>query len=496
VIGKTISHYKIIEKLGAGGMGIVYKAQDLKLDRFVALKFLPPHLSADETEKQRFIQEAKAASALDHPNICTIYEIGESEENQLFIAMACYEGESLNTKINRGPLKLEEAIDIAGQIASGLERAHESDIVHRDIKPANIIITSRGEVKILDFGLAKLANQIRLTKTGTTLGTVAYMSPEQARGEDIDVRADIWSLGVILYEMVSGQLPFSGEYEQSVMYSIINEEPQPLTGLRTDVPPALERIVTKMLAKEPANRYQHADEILVDLKSLGRKTESRMSQQSLARSKLPGGKRKFLYGAMIFLVLLIIGGGIYFQWWREKESDEGIPAVESAETTSTSEWQNSIAVLPFDNISPDPEQEYFCDGMTEQIITNLSHLQGLKVIARTSVMRFKNTEKTIPEIAKEFDVAHILEGSVRKSGNHIRVTAQLIKAEDRSHLWAKDYDRKLKNVFAVQDDISEAIARALLQKLTIKEVEEIKTRPTENIAAYEFYLKRVVTGYV
>jgi serine/threonine protein kinase len=420
-------------------MGVVYKAQDLKLERFVALKFLPHHLGQDDQEKKRFIHEAKAASGLDHPNICTIYEIdetteGQAEDGRMFIAMAYYEGETLKKKIERGPLPLDEAINLAIQVAQGLQCAHEAGITHRDVKPANIMITNRGEVKIVDFGLAKLAGRTKLTKDGMTLGTVAYMSPEQARGEEVDHRTDIWSLGVVLYEMICGRMPFRGEYEAALMYSLMNEEPEPITGLRTGVPMALERIVDKSLAKSLGERYQHVDEMLVDLKSVGKNLESGVTKKPLAKTKLPRRSAKILYGAIVFFVVLIIGGGIYFQYRGEKDSPEGSGQDQRTADGSSSQWQNSIAVLPFKNISPDPEQEYFCDGMTEQLITNLSQLQALKVIARTSVMKFKDSERTIPEIAEELHVAHIIEGSIRKHGNQIRVTAQLIQADEGHHL--------------------------------------------------------------
>ncbi len=266
--GKTVSHYKILEKLGGGGMGVVYKAEDTKLKRTVALKFLPPEWTRDEDAKDRFMHEAQAASALDHNNICTIYEVDETEDGQLFIAMALYEGETLKDKIERGPLKVQDAIELSVQIAQGLARAHEEDIVHRDIKPANVIITNRGEVKILDFGLAKLAGRTMLTKEGTTLGTVAYMSPEQTQGANIDHRSDIWALGAVLYEMVTGHQPFQGDYEQAVVYSTLNEDPQPPKELRSEIPEELQKIILRALEKEPNARFQVADEVLQQLRNL------------------------------------------------------------------------------------------------------------------------------------------------------------------------------------------------------------------------------------
>jgi serine/threonine protein kinase len=473
MIGKSISHYKIIEKLGGGGMGIVYKAQDLKLDRFVALKFLPQHLTSSDDEKQRFIHEAKAASTLEHNNICNIHEIDETEDGQLFISMAYYEGETLAKTIKEKPLPVEEAIDIAIQIAQGLAKAHEKEIVHRDIKPANIMLTKEGVVKVLDFGLAKLSTQTKLTKESTTLGTVSYMSPEQAKGDAVDYRTDIWSLGVIIYEMLTGQLPFQGEYESAVIYSIMNDTQEPVTGLRTGVPMELERIINKCLNKNPSDRYQHVDDLIVDLKGL--RIES-VSTSIPTKIEHPAKSSKTVIMSVTVLSILILIVAGYFILIQRGEKN-------------VSEWENSIAVLPFADLSPEKDQEYFCDGMTEQIITNLTKLNGLKVIGRTSVMKFKNTKKTLPEIGKELNVTHILEGSIRKYGNSIRVTAQLINTEDGSHLWAEDYDRELENTFTIQDNISENISGVLLQKLSVEEVTEAKSQKPQNIEAWEYYLK-------
>jgi len=474
MIGKTISHYKILEKIGSGGMGIVYKAQDLKLDRFVALKFLPPHLTSSEEEKQRFIHEAKAASSLDHNNICAIHEIdetkpapGEPGDGQLFISMAYYEGETLKLKIEKGKGKIEEAVDYTIQIAKGLQEAHQSGIIHRDIKPANIIITNKGEAKVLDFGLAKLKGQTKLTKSGSTAGTVAYMSPEQAKGDEVDHRTDIFSLGVMLYEMISGELPFKGDYDQAVVYSILNEKPEPLN---IEIPDALKSIIEKCLEKNPSDRYQDISDLVADLNAI--KDGSSTDQSGRQEKRIKIKSIVFTIAVLIFIVIgyLFIPFDVF-----EKKSDRAF------------DWENSIAVLPFDNISNDPDQDYFCDGMTEQIISNLSRLPQLKVIARQSMMKFKDTEKTISEIGQELNVAYILESSFRKFGNRIRVTAQLISAKDDFHVWSEDYDKDYSDLLALQDELSELIAISLLQTISGEEIEQIKLNRPKNLKAWEYY---------
>ena len=429
MIGKTISHYRILEKLGQGGMGIVYKAEDTKLKRTVALKFLPSELTRDPAAKERFIQEAQAASALDHPNICTIHEVDETTDGQSFIVMTCYEGETLKRRIERGPLEIGEALEIAMHVARGLGRAHEAGIVHRDVKPGNIMVTDRDDVKIVDFGLAKLAGQARLTKTGSTLGTAAYMSPEQARGEDVDGRTDIWSLGVVLYEMVTGELPFKGEHEAALLYSIVHKKPRALSELRPHVPAPLLSLVSRVLQKDRALRYQTAGELITDLKKL------------------------------------------------------------AASSIQLPRQEKSIAVLPFENLSPDPDQEYFSDGLTEEVISDLSNVRALRVISRSSAMTFKGTKKKVPEIARELDVQYVLEGSVRKAGNSLRITAQLIDAASDAHLWAEKYSGTLDDVFDVQEKVSRSIVTALRLKLTTEESQKIAERPIDNVAAHQCYLR-------
>ncbi len=435
MIGKTISHYKILEKLGQGGMGVVYRAEDIQLGRTVALKFLPAELTPDAEAKERFIREAQAASALDHPNICTIYEINESE-GKTFIAMAYIEGHTLREKVASGPLKLAETLDIAIQAAEGLQEAHEKGIVHRDIKPANIMITPKGQAKMMDFGLAKLGGALQTSQIDTILGTVAYMSPEQAHGGEVDHRTDIWSLGVVLYEMLTGQRPFVGQYEQAIIYSILNEEPEPVTGLRRDVPQEVQRIIDKALSKDPAARYQKIGDLLFDIK------------------------------------------------WAKKELE-----------TQTRRELPSIVVLPFTNLSADREQDFFCEGMARDIINALTHVGGLRVAGWTSALSVRGEETDLREIGKKLKVKALLEGSVRKLGNKLRITVQLVNIADGFHIWSDAYDRDIselccpEDVFAIQDEISLAIVDKLKVELLGGEKEKIVKHHTEDLEAYNSYIR-------
>ncbi len=436
MIGKTISHYKILEKLGGGGMGLVYKAEDTKLKRTVALKFLPPELTRDPEAKQRFIQEAQAASSLDHPNICTIHEIDETEDGQMFICMACYEGEALNEKIKRGSLKMEDAINIIIQAAEGLAKAHSKGIVHRDIKPANIFITEDRQVKILDFGLAKLAGQKRITRFGTTVGTATYMSPEQARGEEVDHRTDIWSLGVVLYEMLTRQLPFKGENWEAVLYSIINEEPQqPLGYLRSDVSESLQLIVQKMLNKEGRERYKDMETLITELESINLKSDNRTS-----------------------------------------------PIIEEDKPSS------SIAILPFLDMSPEKDQEYFCDGIAEELINSLTRIKGVRVVAQTSAFSFKEKNIDIREIGRKLNVKILLKGSVQKAGKRLRITAQLVNVTEGYYLWSEKFDRDMEDIFTIQDEISLAIVNNLKVKLLRGEKAKLMKHYTEDLEAHNLYM--------
>jgi TolB-like protein len=464
VIGKTISHYRILEKLGQGGMGVVYKAEDTKLDRLVALKFLPKHLLCDEEAMVRFEHEAKAASALSHPNITTIYEI-DQVEGECFICMEYVEGKSVKEFIAAKVLSVEEVLKIAIQIGEGLHAAHKKGIVHRDIKSDNIMLTSEGLVKIMDFGLAKLRGVGRVTKEGTTLGTIPYMSPEQVRGIEVDQRSDIFSWGVVLYEMITGHLPFRGEHEAAVIYSIVNETPEPLARYKADVPEGLQRVVDRALTKERDERYQRADEMLVDLRAMQQKMQpARKMSKKMAR--FPA-----LVGAGVVLVVLIALG---YHFLRPKPAPIG---------------EKSIAVLPFVDMSPEGDQEYFCDGMTEELINRLGNIKGLRVPARTSAFFFKGKTEDIREVGSKLNVQTVLEGSVRKAGDKLRITAQLINVADGYHIWSETYDRKLEDVFAIQDEISSAIVNALQLKLTSQEQRRLSEHPIDDVRAYECYLR-------
>jgi serine/threonine protein kinase/Flp pilus assembly protein TadD len=464
MIGKTISHYRIIEKLGEGGMGVVYEAEDTKLKRTVALKFLPLHFSADDEAKQRFIHEAQAASALNHTNICSIHTI-EEFEGQQFIDMEFVEGKTLGVLLKEKELSLREAVDIAFQVAEGLNAAHKRGIVHRDIKPDNIMVTDEGLVKVMDFGLAKLKGSSKLTRVHSTLGTVSYMSPEQARGEEVDQRSDIFSLGAVLYEMIAGRRPFAGEHEAAIIYSLVNETPEPLARYKSDVPYDLQRVVDKALAKEKDKRYQHVDEMAADLRSAVPHV-SREVPTVARRSRVPW--------LIVACVVVLAAAGMYLFY------PKSVP---------TSANGRSIAVLPFKNLSDSKEDEYFSDGITDDIIAQLSKIAQLKVISRTSIMQYKGMSKNVREIGKELDVGTILEGSVRRAGNQVRIVAQLIDAKNEGHLWADTYDEEMTQVFAIQSDVAQKIAAALKAKLSPGEKERIEKKQTEDAEAYQLYLK-------
>ena len=429
-IGKLISgKYQITRELGKGGMGTVYQAEDTKLRRTVALKFLSPRLTSNPDARRQFVREARATSALDHPNICTIYEIDETEDGEMFIAMAYYKGQSLSDKMSKAMLSLEEILDIAVPVARGLAKAHSSGIIHRDIKPGNIFVASDGQVKILDFGLAKLATESGHVSVGPA-GTVLYMSPEQIQGKDLDHRTDIWSLGVVLYEMLTGNPPFTGKNAAEVMGAAVSNEPELPRAVRAETPPELERAVITALAKKPSLRYQRIDDLL---DNLGR-----------IRSALRARRR---------------------------------------------DLKPSIAVLPFADMSPKKDQEYFCEGIAEELISGLTKIDDLDVVSRTSAFKYKDSALDIREIGRQLNVETVLEGSVRKADDKLRITAQLIGVADGFHLWSGRYDREMKDIFAIQDEISQSIVQALKLTLTPEEKQSIQAPATRDVRAYDYYLR-------
>jgi len=424
--GSRLGPYTITAELGHGGMGVVYTAQDPRLKRQVAIKLLTSDLTRDETAKQRFLQEAQAASALDHPNICNVHEINETKDGQLYLVMAYYEGETLKERIERGALALDDAVNIATQVGLGLAEAHGAGIVHRDIKPANLLIAKGGVVKILDFGLAKLAGAEGVMQTGTTVGTVAYMSPEQARGEEVDHRTDIWSLGVVLYETLSGHQPFRGENLLSISGAIQQDPPPALTGDSS----SLTGVVSRALHKSQSQRYQDVTDLL----------------DALRKSTGPA---------------------------THPTDQADIP---------------SIAVLPFADMSPGKDQDYFCEGLAEELIDALAQLDGLRVVARTSAFQFRGKGHDLREVGTKLEVTTVLEGSVRKAGNRLRINAQLINTDDGYHLWSKRYDREMDDIFAVQDEIARAVVTELKVKLLCASDRPLVVRPTGSLDAYAAYM--------
>ena len=444
MVGRTVSHYRIVEHLGTGGMGVVYRAEDTRLGRPVALKFLPERVAGDDHALDRLRREARAASALNHPHICTIHDI-DAAEGRPFIVMELLEGEPLRSRLNGRPLETPAILDVVGQLADALEAAHAQGIVHRDIKPENIFISTRGTVKLLDFGLATLAADSRAAALATTVaggttgalaGTVAYMSPEQLRGDPLDGRTDLFSLGVVLYELATGEHPFGAAGSGAVAGAILTKVPPPVVQRNPGVPAELVRIIAKLLEKDRRLRYQSAAELRIDVERLGR------------------------------------AGG-----------------TAATDSGSVSADQASIVVLPFDNLSPDPDNAFFADGLTEEIIADLSKVRSLRVISRTSAMLLRDSGKDVPTIARQMNVRYVLEGSVRRAANHLRITAQLIDASADAHVWAEKYSGTLDDVFEMQERISRAIVDALRVSLTPEEHDRMAARPLTDVAAYDCYLR-------
>jgi serine/threonine protein kinase/tetratricopeptide (TPR) repeat protein len=434
--GDTLGPYHVLREVGRGGMGVVYQATHLRLGRPAALKLLVPQLAEDREARDRFIHEARAASALDHPNICTIYDIGETDDGRVFLAMAWYDGESLRATLDRGPLPVQTAIDYAAQITRALVAAHEAGIVHRDVKPANLMVTADGLIKLLDFGVAKLAGQPGVTQPGTHVGTAAYMSPEQARGEPVDQRTDIWSLGVVLHEMIAGERPFRGGSEPAVVRSILDDPPAPLTAPDGAVPDDLARLAGACLEKDPARRPASAAKLLHALQALR-----------------PG---------------------------------DAPPAVWLEHRTASDAAVRAIAVLPFADLSPDAAQGYLCEGMAEELLHALARVDGLRVASR---LRQTDLPTDARMIGKVLDVDTLVEGSVRKAGPSIRVTVRLVRVADASLLWSDRYDRELKDVFAIQEDIAQSVVRVLRLTLGGAPLASLRAARTERVEAYEHYLK-------
>jgi eukaryotic-like serine/threonine-protein kinase len=503
MIGETISHYRVLRVLGEGGMGVVYEAEDVRLGRHVALKFVV-HRKLDRRETvERFEREARAASVLNHPNICTVHDVGE-EGGRHFIAMELLEGESLDALLTRGPLPVRRLLELGTQIAEGLVAAHARGVVHRDIKPANVFVTSTGLVKIMDFGLAKIlqspaaesltASESELTQTsdlttpGLAMGTVSFMSPEQVRGEEVDARSDLFSFGALLYDMAVGEPPFRGSTPAVKLAGILERNPVPPVELVPTLPARLQDIVLKALEKDREQRYQSAREMLVDLRRVIREIDSgavtgSMSAISPSRStgsvaSLRGRRRKYAITAGVIGAVLVAGA---FLLWKAG-------ATRARPSGAASPEIDAIAVLPLDNVSQDPAQEYFADGMTDELIARLSKISALRVISRTSAMRYKGSKKSLPEIARELQVDAVVEGSVLRSGNRVRINVSLIDATERQ-MWSESYDRELRDILSIQSSVASAIAREIRVKVGPEESSRLASQSPVDPDAYQLYLQ-------
>jgi serine/threonine protein kinase/Tfp pilus assembly protein PilF len=499
MIGQTILHYKILEKLGEGGMGVVYKAHDLKLDRTVALKFLPHHLTANEAEQARFLQEARAASALNHANICGIHSIGEhkdpaTSEEQRFIDMEFVDGSTLRQKFESAPLRVSEAVGYAIQIGEALHEAHTKGIVHRDIKADNVMVNSKNQIKVMDFGLAKLKGSLKLTRTSSTVGTLAYMAPEQIQGGEVDARSDIFSFGVLLFEMLTGHFPFRGEHEAAIVYSIVNEDPESVLKSRPECSAELDRIINRALEKDPADRYQHADDMVSELRRV-QKQSAKVSRGSVAN--------------------------VPISFPSPAKPNEETPAVRSQDTFSSSRPSfpkyayllvailalgavatayylfflnhakpiDSLAVLPFVNVSADPNTEYLSDGITESIINSLTQIPGLRVVPRSTVFRFKGKDIDPQEVGSKLKVRAVLTGRIVHRGDDLNVQLDLIDIEHQSQIYGNQYHHKAADIISMQEEIVGDVLKPLGVTLSREERKTVNKRYTENVEAYKFYLQ-------